>query len=153
MTLILVRPTWKARLKMPSPGIASILVAFALLGGCTPRHVRWVDTDALILPQGTRVGTQPPPHGYLVMAKIPGQRPEAEQAERYPLLYLYDEEGHFLEKLADTTEYPKPLHAGDYIVLVSKADPPGSLRQVQVRIEDGRTTTVSLADIDQAPPR
>ena len=133
--------------------IASTLVALALLSGCAPRHVSWRSSDDPVLPQGPRVENQQPPHGYLVMEKVPGQKPGAEQMERYPPIFLYDQQGNLLGKLANNTEYPKPLRAGAYILLVGEADPLGPFRQVQVRIEDGRTTTVSLADIDRAPWR
>jgi hypothetical protein len=133
--------------------IATILVALVFVAGCGPRHVRWRDSDPTILPQGARVDAQLPPHGYLVMEKVPPQKPGAEQMERYPPIYLYDQQGTFIGQLANNTEFPKPLRAGDYIVLVGEADPLGPFRQVQVRIEDGRTTTVSLADIGQAPWR
>ncbi len=131
--------------------IAALVVALGAVDGCAPRHVGWRDSDPTILPQGARVDAQLPPHGYLVMEKVAPQKPGAEQMERYPPIYLYDQQGHFIDQLANNTEYPKPLRAGAYIVLVGEADPLGPFRQVQVRIEDGRTTTVSLADIGQAP--
>jgi hypothetical protein len=129
------------------------LVALVFLGGCAPQHALWRDTETIIQPQEPRAETQEGHQGYLVIAMRPGQQPGDAEMERYPPVYLYDQNGNFLNQLPNNTEYPKVLRPGEYIVLIGEADPLGPFRQVQVDIEDGRTTTVSLADIDRAPGR
>lgn len=133
--------------------IGFALLAIGVLGGCAPHHVRWRDASAVVEPQGARAATRPEPRGYLVIAMRPGSDPGDEEMERYPPVYLYDRDGRFLTQLPNNTEYPQALRSGDYIVLVGEADPLGPFRQLQVRVEDGRTTSVSLAEIEHAPWR
>jgi hypothetical protein len=89
-------------------------------------------------------------HGYLVIEMRPGGQPGDSEMERYSPVYLYDQQGNFLSQFPNNTEYPKALRPGEYIVLIGESDPLGPFRQVQVHIDDGRTTTVSLAMIQQA---
>ncbi len=145
--------TWMVSRMFEVRRIAAVLVALGLLAGCTPQHVRWKNSESPILPEGLPVDAQQPPHGYLVVERIPGLKPGAEQAERYRPIFLYDRQGNFVAQLPNNADSPRPLPAGDYIVLVGEADPLGPFRQVQVHIEDGRTTTATLAEIEQAPWR
>lgn len=130
--------------------IGDALLALVLLTGCAPKHVQWRDSDIVIQPQAPRVEIPDPPSGHLVVEMRPGDPPGGESMPRYPRVYVYSERGHFLNALPNNTEYPTAFLPGEYIVLVD-AGPLGQFRRVQVRIEDSRTTSVSLADIKRAP--
>ena len=126
-------------------------VVLAMAAGCTPRNIHWMDSDALIQPEMVRVDPQQSPTGYLVVA---AQRfdPGDDEVEMYAPIYLYDQSGKFVVKLPNNSENPMPVRPGDYIVLVGEQmDPAGEFHQVQVRVVEGETTTVSQADIDHAP--
>jgi len=114
--------------------------------------VPWRDSDTVIQPEVPKVEMREP-HGYLVVetdqdtySGYTGDDAPS-TARRYPF-YLYDQKGNFLKMYPNDMVSPTTVLPGEYIV-VSRAK--GQLRRVQVRVEDGRTTTVSLADIEQAP--
>jgi hypothetical protein len=128
-----------------------VLLALVVCAGCTPKHVSWNDTNAMVQPPPQPVQAEADALGYLVVAmRHLGQSGDAEQ-ERFPPIYLYGQDGHFLRKLPDNTEHPTALTPGAYIVLIGETGPLGEFHQIQVQIDNGRTTSVSLADIDQAP--
>lgn len=128
------------------------LIALVTCGGCSPRSPRWTETGMTIQPQPPRAEAREEPRGYLVIQVPPNVGEVGDQeVQHYPPVYLYDQNGTYLEQLPNNTEYPTALAPGAYIVLVGETDPLGEFHQVQVRVENGKTTAVSLADIDGAP--
>ena len=127
-------------------------MALAVLGGCAPQRVRWMDANPDLVPQRPRqeVRAEQAP-GYLVIAMRHLGQPGDQEMERYPPVYVYDRGGQFLAQLPNNTEFPTQLRPGEYIVLVGETDAWGPFHQLQVRIDGGRTTDVSLADIAHAP--
>jgi hypothetical protein len=127
-------------------------LALLLVCGCTPQPMHWEGTTPTIGPQAPVAAASPQPKGYLVIQLPPtiGQ-PGDDEPQHYPPVYVYDRHGQYVQQLWNDTEYPTPLTPGDYIVLVGETDPMGEFHQLQVHVDDGRTTAVSLADIDRAP--
>jgi len=131
---------------------AGIALTLLMAAGCTPRNVNWMGETATIQPQPARVEARQQARGYLVIALPPTiGRPGDAEPQHYPPVYVYDQQGRYVEQLWNDTEYPTPLTPGDYIVLIGETDPMGEFHQVQVHVEDGQTTAVSLTDIDRAP--
>lgn len=143
---------WKSCAHVRPGAAIGAIVALLVAGGCTPRHVAWMKSSAVVLPQPPPVRAAEGPHGFLVVAASAsiGEMSD-EDVPLYPPVYVYDQAGRYLEQLPSNTEAPTPLSPGEYIVLVGDTDPLGVFRQVQVRIEDGKTTAVSLSDIARAP--
>lgn len=139
---------WRGRVGLA----AAAMAALATSGGCASRHVAWTDRSPVVQPRPSGASPADAPLGYLVLAMpanaallTDGQMP------RYPPGYVYDKSGRYIEDLPNNTEHPTPLQPGEYIVLVGKTDPLGKFHQVQVRIDQGRTTVVGLSDVAEAP--
>lgn len=134
--------------------VGCVFLALVFLSGCAvvPNHVPWRDRETVIQPEVPKVEMREP-HGYLVVETDQDNSSgyagddSVSRARRYPF-YLYDQKGNFLKMVPNDMVSRTAVLPGDYIV-VGRAK--GQLRRVQVRVEDGRTTTVSLADIEQAP--
>lgn len=132
--------------------VLAACAALLLVTGCAPRNIYWMDADAEVGPQVPQPTPTVGPRGYLSVATQHFGEPGDEEPEKYPPVFLYDRSGHWLEELSNNTDRPLALAPGEYILLVGESlDPMGEFRQVQLRIDDGRTTRVNQADIDHAP--
>jgi hypothetical protein len=126
------------------------------IGGCslTPRNVSWLAKEDVVQPEVKKAAdaAEYVPHGSLVMELPPHTEDLSDQdPQHYPIAYLYDSKGQFLEELPPNTRNPITLSPGQYIVLVGDEDPMGEFHQVQIRISENRTTYVNLDQIRHAP--